>query len=80
MADPTPTISLPTGTLAKIKALLADVDRTVQKYYTHLSAQAIAWYTIGTHDLSKWESAVSVLGTAGVVGTLKKLQAWLAKA
>ena len=78
MADPTATV--PPSFLAKVRTLLADVDTTVQKYYTHLSAQAIAWYTIGTHDLSKWESAVSVLGTAGVVGTFKKLQAWLAKA
>ena len=77
MAD---TVAVPTSLTAKIKALLIEVDSAASKYYTHLSAQAIAWYTIGTHDLSKWESAVSVLGTAGVVSTLKKIQVWLAKA
>ena len=78
MADPTATVPVPF--LAKLRTLLADVDRAVSKYYTHLSSQAIAWMVIGTHDVTKWESAISVLGTAGVVGTFKKLQAWLAKA
>lgn len=64
--------------MAELKAILNVVKRLVQPYFTHASGQALAWYTVATHDLSKWESAVAVAGTAVLTSLVKKVSAWLA--
>ena len=78
MTATTPTAST-SSLVQKVKALLIEADAAVQTYYAHLSTQAVAWLSIGTHDLTKWQAAATTVGTATVTGLLKKIQAWLAK-
>jgi hypothetical protein len=79
MPDPTnPTAPASTsGGNSEVKSILNVVKKLVQPYFTHASGQALAWYTIATHDLSKWESGVAAAGTLVVTSAVKKITAWL---
>lgn len=63
--------------MVKFKALLAHARASAQRYFAHASGQALAWYTIATHDLSKWESAATAAGTLALTSAVKRLNAWL---
>jgi hypothetical protein len=56
------------GLLSKLKASLAP-------NLAHLSGQALAFYTVATHDLTKWEAAVATIGTGFVTSIVKKVSA-----
>jgi hypothetical protein len=76
MPDPiTPTGT--SGSNSEVKSILNVVKNIAQPYFTHAAGQAIAWYTIATHDLSKWESGVAAAGTLLLTSTIKKISAWL---
>lgn len=64
--------------MPELKTLLNTAKRLAQPYFTHASGQALAWYTVATHDLSKWEAGVAVAGTAALTTLLAKISAWLA--
>jgi len=76
MPDPVP--SAPSSIVAsETKSALSFVKKIAQPYFTHASGQAIAWYTIATHDLSKWESGVAAAGTLALTSLIKRITAWL---
>ncbi len=71
---------VPSGTAAnssEVKSILNVAKKIVQPYFTHAAGQAIAWYTIATHDVSKWESGVAAAGTLFLTSAIKKVSAWL---
>lgn len=61
-----------------LKPIVAAIKKLVQPYFTHASGQAIAWYTIATHDLTKWESAAAAAGALAITAFVKRVNAWLA--
>lgn len=63
--------------MTAFKPLLTALKNAVQPYFVHASGQALAWYTIATHDVSKWESAAAAAGTAILTSVVKKVSAWL---
>lgn len=60
-----------------LRTLLRRLETAIQPLYVHLTGQSLAWYTIATHDLSKWESAVAVAGTAALTVAIAKVKTWL---
>lgn len=73
-------MSSPVATVeADLKPLLQQIKSLASNYFTHGVGQAIAWYTIATHDLSKWESAAAAAGTLAVTSAAKRISGWLSK-
>lgn len=64
----------------ELKSLIAKAQKAAQRYVTHAFGQVTAWYTIATHDLSKWESAGAAAGALALTSFLKKVQGWLGAA
>jgi hypothetical protein len=60
-----------------VRSVVATIKKVVQPYFTHASGQALAWYTIATHDLTKWESAAAAAGALALTSFIKKVSAWL---
>ena len=61
-----------------LKPVLTFVRNLVRPYFTHAAGQALAWYSIATHDVGKWEAAAAAAGTLVLTSALKKINAWLA--
>ena len=64
---------------ADIKPALQRIKAAAQRYFLHASGQAIALFTVATHDVSKWETAAAVGGTGLLTSAIKRVSAWLAK-
>ena len=68
---------VPPGVVEKLRALITRLRNAGRIYLLHLTGQLAAWYSIGTHDLTKWQAAIAVAGTGGLTGLLSKLNSWL---
>ena len=62
-----------------VKKALNTIKPSIQRYFAHASGQALSWYTIATHDLSKWESGAAAAGTLALTSAIKRINAWLDK-
>ena len=63
--------------VSEVKLLAQKAAALLSANALHLCGQAIAWITIATHDVSKWETASAVLGTLSGTAVIKKIGTWL---
>lgn len=62
---------------AVLKPVLSALRSLVRPYLLHASGQALAWYSVATHDVSKWEAAAASGGALVLASLLKKVSAWV---
>lgn len=60
-----------------LRVVATYVRNAVQPYFVHLSGQALAWYTVATHDANKWEAAAASAGALFLSSVIKRVNAWL---
>lgn len=64
--------------LNAVRPLVARIQLAAKRYLVHAAGQAIALFTVATHDVSKWQASVAVLATAVGTNLLKRIGAWAA--
>lgn len=60
-----------------VRSILSRIQALAAQYFLHASGQALAWYTLATHDLSKWESAAVAAGTLVLTSALRRISNWI---
>jgi hypothetical protein len=63
--------------MTAVKKFVAAVKKAIEPVVLHAEGQALAWYTIAEHDLSKWEAAAAAGGTLALTSVIRKINGWL---
>ena len=62
-----------------VKRILLAIRPSIQRYFTHASGQALAWYTVETHHFSPALAGIATTGTLVLTSFIKRVNAWLSK-